>query len=63
MGYPVRTPHVRRVAVPFDDETFGDVRARAVAAGTSFAEQARQLVEYGLESVRAAEETDSRGGV
>lgn len=34
-----------------DDETFGAVRERALAARTSLAEQVRQLIEIGLEEV------------
>lgn len=41
----------RRIVVSFDEETFGQVRELAVKAGTSFAEQARLLVEFGLEAV------------
>jgi hypothetical protein len=39
-----------RLVVTFDDETFAEIRARAVKAGTSVAEQIRQLVEFGLET-------------
>jgi hypothetical protein len=41
----------RRIVVSFDEETFGEVRGLALKAGTSFAEQARLLVEFGLEAV------------
>lgn len=34
----------------FDPETFAAVRARAVAAGSSVADQIRLLVEWGLEA-------------
>lgn len=37
-----------RVVVGFDDDTFAEIRAKAVRAKTSFAEQVRQLVEWGL---------------
>lgn len=42
---------VRRIVIGFDAETFEQVRSRAVAAGHSFAEEARQLIEFGLEDV------------
>jgi hypothetical protein len=41
---------LKRVVCAFDDETFDQVRARAVRDQTSFAEQVRQLVEWGLEA-------------
>ena len=44
-------PSGRRIAIGFDDETFSDVRALALADGVSFAEKIRQLVEWGLEAV------------
>lgn len=40
----------RRVVIAFDDETFATIRQRAIAAETSFAEQVRLLVEWGLET-------------
>lgn len=40
---------LKRIVVAFDDETFEVIRDRAVKAQTSFAEQVRQLVEWGLE--------------
>lgn len=39
-----------RIVVCFDDETFETIRQRAMAAETSFAEQVRLLVEWGLET-------------
>ena len=41
-----------QVVVRLDDETFHEVRDRAVTLGTSFAEQVRLLVEWGLETAR-----------
>jgi hypothetical protein len=41
---------LRRIVVAFPEETFADVRARAEKEGTSFAEQVRTLVEWGLEA-------------
>lgn len=38
------------VVVRLDDETFAEVRDLAVKNGTSFAEQVRTLVEWGLEA-------------
>jgi hypothetical protein len=45
-------PAGRRIAIGFDDDTFSDVRALALADGVSFAEKIRQLVEWGLEAVQ-----------
>lgn len=42
--------HERRIVVSFDDETFAAVRARAVSNNSSFAEQVRTLVDWGLEA-------------
>jgi len=42
---------LRRIVIGFDDETFDAIRHRAIAQKTSFAEQVRQLVEWGLEDV------------
>lgn len=39
-----------RIVCSFDEETFQQIRARAVKQETSFAEQVRQLVEWGLEA-------------
>ena len=41
-----------RIVVAFPAETFEEVRARAVKHNTSFAEQVRLLVEWGLEADR-----------
>ena len=41
-------PNDMRVLVSFDDETFFEIRKRAVNAGTSFAEQVRILCEWDL---------------
>lgn len=44
-----RAPNgMRKVVCLFDDQTFEEVRARALAEKTSFAEQVRCLVEWGL---------------
>ncbi len=43
-------PHMKQSVVAFDIETFDQIRARAVSEGTSFAEQVRLLVEWGLEA-------------
>lgn len=40
----------KQVVVRFDIETFNQIRDRAVDGRTSFAEQVRQLVEWGLEA-------------
>jgi len=43
-------PNVKQILVRLDDETFEQVRQRAIAENTSFNEQVRQLVEWGLEA-------------
>lgn len=43
----------RRIVVLFDDETFEEVRKRAVAQRQSFAAAVRELVEFGLEDVKS----------
>jgi hypothetical protein len=39
-----------KIVIIIDDETFAEVRRRAVKAGTSVAEQMRILIEWGLMS-------------
>lgn len=48
----------QRIIIGLDPETFTQVRRRAKSAGTSFAEQVRLLVEFGLETARADGETE-----
>lgn len=43
-------PGMVRVVCAFDEETFGEIRKLAEKAETSFAEQVRRLVEWGLEA-------------
>ena len=45
----VGKPGLRSVSIRFDEETFDQIRARAVAECVSFAEAVRRLVEYSLE--------------
>lgn len=40
-----------QVVVRFDRKTFDQIRARAVKQSTSFSEQCRLLIEWGLEAV------------
>lgn len=47
-GEQKRPREQKRVVVSFDDETFDQIRRRAVNENTSFAEQVRVLVEWGL---------------
>jgi hypothetical protein len=47
----------QRIIIGFDPETFTQVRRRAKSAGTSFAEQVRVLVEFGLETASAGDGT------
>jgi len=42
--------HQRRIVIGFDEDTFAQIRSRAAAQRTSFAEQARLLIEWGLEA-------------
>lgn len=42
-------PGLRRIVVAFDEETFAQLREKAVLANTSFAEQVRLHVEWGME--------------
>lgn len=43
----------RRIVLGLDDDTFSIIRRRAVRERTSFAEQARLLIEWGLEADNA----------
>lgn len=45
-----RFPGLTSVVIRLDDETFAEVRALAIKNGTSFGEQVRTLVEWGLEA-------------
>lgn len=47
-----RFPEHTQIVVRLDDETFAQIRERAVREGTSFGEQVRTLVEWGLEAVQ-----------
>jgi hypothetical protein len=47
-GAPEQYAGRRRIVVAFDEETFEQVRQRAVEAKSSFAEQARVLVAKGM---------------
>lgn len=40
--------NARRIFVSFDDETFAQIRAHALAGGLSFTGAVRELVEWGL---------------
>lgn len=46
-----------QIVVRFDRATFGQIRARAVAENTSFAEQVRLLAEWGLEAAKPKRRT------
>lgn len=54
LGAPEHYAGLRRIVVAFDEETFGEVRERATDNRTSFAEQVRILVEWGLEAAKPA---------
>lgn len=43
---------LRRIVISMDTETFAEVRGRARKAGHSFAEEARILIEMGLETMK-----------
>ncbi|QQO37460.1 hypothetical protein JJC00_18705 [Bradyrhizobium diazoefficiens] len=55
-GFNHRTPAVKRLTTSFDDTTFAEIRELAVAQQTSAADQVRQLVEFGLETLKRAKE-------
>lgn len=44
----------RHIAIAFDVDVFNEIRSRAQKEGTSFAEQVRLLVEWGLESAETS---------
>lgn len=46
----------RQVVIQMDTSQFEEVRARAVAKGTSLAEQIRLLIEWGLEADSATDQ-------
>lgn len=50
LAAPEHYADLRRIVVAFDEDTFALVRDRALAEQTSFAEQIRRMVEWGLES-------------
>lgn len=55
VGTGIKRPAGRRgIIVEFDEGTFEHIRRRALNQTTSFAEQVRMLVEWGLESVKPA---------
>lgn len=54
-GFPEVYAGSRRIVVAFDEETFAAIRNRALAEETSFAEQVRLLVEWGLMDVSRAQ--------
>ena len=39
-----------RIVVSFDDDTFAEIRHRAIWQGRSFGQMVRELVEWGLEA-------------
>mgnify|MGYP000265306718 CR=1 FL=1 len=47
-----RFPEHLQTVSRFEDETFGEIRMRTIAEGTSINEQVRILVEWGLEAAR-----------
>ncbi|MCG8506197.1 MAG: hypothetical protein MI755_16455 [Sphingomonadales bacterium] len=49
----VRKDRKLAVVVAFDEETFDAIRQRAISEGTSFGEQVRTLVEWGLDDAEA----------
>jgi hypothetical protein len=48
-GSPEHYADLRRIMVAFDEQTFQEIRMLAIERQTSFAEQVRLLVEWGLE--------------
>ena len=47
-GVEVR-PGYPRIVIEFDNEMFAEIRKRAIACGVSFSEQARTLIQWGLD--------------
>ena len=47
-----RQPSRLQIVVAFDPDTFAEIRERAIRGQTSFAEQVRMLVDWGLETER-----------
>jgi hypothetical protein len=47
-----RFPEHLQTVCRFEDELFAEIRARAISERTSFNEQVRILVEWGLEAAR-----------
>lgn len=45
---------MRRIVVSFDEDTFAQVRRRALKNGVSFGATVRELVEFGLIEAEAA---------
>jgi hypothetical protein len=58
-GFSHRTAAVKRLTTSFDDATFAEIRELAVAQKTSAADQVRQLVEFGLETLKRAKEAQA----
>ena len=48
-----RFPDHTQIVVRIEDETFAEIRALAVAQNTSFGEQVRILLEWGLMEAKA----------
>jgi len=48
-GYQKGDSDLRRIVISFDTETFEAIRSRADTEHTSFAEQVRTLVTWGME--------------
>lgn len=55
-----RFPEHTQIVVRVEDELFEEVRQRAILGGTSFSEQVRILIEWGLEAARAEGEVKQR---
>lgn len=53
-----RRPELRQTIVRMDAETFEEIRERAVREKTSFSEQVRLLLEWGLETAGGHEPDD-----
>lgn len=50
----------RRLVIALPEETMSELRERAVKAGVSLAEAAREAIDYGLETIQQME-TEARG--
>lgn len=51
VGFTIPRDNFVRIVVAFEAPTFQEIRDRAVAEDTSFAQQVRSLMEFALENI------------